>query len=159
MTLKKLSYFQLIKLSKVDNNRKDKEYVEESTKCYNNLCHIRNNVLRNNYYAEHHDEYYRYKQSADVDKLKKNVLNPDKNPDSVKNKSTTNDTNEKSKDNYKIPEKITTELNLSELLSKDFMQNISSDCSYFIEGDMTKNGHIECKKHGYINEYTNFVNR
>lgn len=50
--------------------------------------------------------------------------------------------------------KTTSELNLKEIVEKKkihinpFVTN--PECEYYIEGDMTKNGHVACKKHGTL---------
>ena len=53
--------------------------------------------------------------------------------------------------------KITTDLNdsfINDLINKRLIRRkffeSSPECKYYIEGDMTNNGQVACKKHGYI---------
>ena len=52
--------------------------------------------------------------------------------------------------------KIATDLNIADMLEKKMIwgdpKKNNPDCEYYIEGDMTKEGHVACKKHGYITE-------
>lgn len=53
--------------------------------------------------------------------------------------------------NMDFPDKINTELDIQFLVDKGYLranpEKNSPDCKYFIEGDMTKEGHVACQKH------------